>query len=77
VFPVPRPPAVEQQCAQRGQGIARLQAPVAPRSLLPAGHQEIVELLRVPTVDVLARDVALPVVGQKRPSGAQVGEQLL
>ena len=52
MFPVPRPPAVEQQGAQRGQGIARLQAPVAPCSLLPAGHQLIVELFRVPTADV-------------------------
>ncbi len=48
---------------------------MTPRSLLPAGHQEIVELLRVTAADVLARGVQLPVVGQERLSGTQVGEQ--
>jgi len=71
------PAAVEQQRAQRGQCIACLLAPVAPLSLLPAGYQQIIELLRVPTAHVLARRVALPIVGQERAPGAQIGPQLL
>jgi len=50
---------------------------VASLPLLPPHHQQIVELLCVPTPDVLTRGVPLPVVGQELPPGAQVGKQLL
>ncbi len=76
LLPVPGPAAVEQQRAQRGQRIACLLRPVAPRPLLPAGYQQIVELLRVPTADGPTGDVALPIVGQKLLSGASIGPVL-
>ena len=45
-----------------------------PLSLLTAGNQQIVDLLRVSTADILACRVALPIVGEKLPPGAQEGD---